>query len=85
MKDLSAAKKILDIKITRDRKSGLLFLSKHDHTNKVLHPFNMPDAKKVTTRADLGGLAGQPPRAQKNLGALPAIDLVYITKNWVFN
>jgi hypothetical protein len=49
MKDLSAAKKILGMEITRDRKSGLLFFSQHDYINKVLHRFNMPDAKKVTT------------------------------------
>ena len=30
MKDLGAAKKILGMKITRDRKSGLLFLSQHN-------------------------------------------------------
>jgi hypothetical protein len=49
MKDLGAAKKILGMNITRDRKSDLLFLSQHDYINKVLHRFNMPDAKKVTT------------------------------------
>jgi ATP-binding cassette subfamily B (MDR/TAP) protein 1 len=37
------------MEITRDRKFGLLFLSQHDYINKVLHRFNMPDAKKVTT------------------------------------
>jgi hypothetical protein len=52
MKDLSAAKKILGMEITRDRKSGLLFLSQHDYLNKVLHRFNMPDANKVTTPID---------------------------------
>jgi hypothetical protein len=31
MKDLGTAKKILDIEITRDRKSGLLFLSQHSY------------------------------------------------------
>jgi hypothetical protein len=49
MKDLGAAKKILGMEITRDRKSGLLFLSQHDYINKVLHHFNMLDAKKVRT------------------------------------
>jgi hypothetical protein len=49
MKDLGAAKKILGMEIIRDGKSGLLFLSQHDYINKVLHRFNMPDAKKVTT------------------------------------
>jgi ATP-binding cassette subfamily B (MDR/TAP) protein 1 len=37
------------MEITRDGKSGFLFLSQHDYINKVLHRFNMPDAKKVTT------------------------------------
>jgi ATP-binding cassette subfamily B (MDR/TAP) protein 1 len=49
MKDLGATKKILGMKIIRDRKSGLLFLNQHDYINKVLHRFNMSDAKKVTT------------------------------------
>jgi hypothetical protein len=49
MKDLGAAKKILCTEITRDRKSSLLFLSQHDYITKVLHHFNMPGAKKVTT------------------------------------
>jgi ATP-binding cassette subfamily B (MDR/TAP) protein 1 len=49
MKDLGAAKKILGMEITRDIKSGLLFLSQHDYINKLLHRFNMPDAKKATT------------------------------------
>jgi hypothetical protein len=49
MKDHSAAKKILGMEITRDKISSLLFLSQHDYINKVLHRFNMSDAKKVTT------------------------------------
>jgi hypothetical protein len=48
MKDLGPAKKILGMEITRDGKFALLFLSQHDYINKVLHCFNMPDAKKVT-------------------------------------
>jgi ATP-binding cassette subfamily B (MDR/TAP) protein 1 len=36
MKDLGAAKKILGIEITRDRKAGLLFLSQHGYIEKVL-------------------------------------------------
>jgi hypothetical protein len=39
MKDLDAAKKILGMEITRDRKSSLLFLSQHDYIDKVLHRF----------------------------------------------
>jgi hypothetical protein len=49
MKDLGAAKKIIGMEITRERKSGLLFLSRHDYINKVLHRYNMPDINKVTT------------------------------------
>jgi hypothetical protein len=36
MKDLGAAKKILGMEITRDRKAGLLFLSQHSYIEKVL-------------------------------------------------
>jgi hypothetical protein len=49
MKDLSAAKKILDMKITRDRKFDFLFLSQHGYIQKVLHRFNMYDSKPVST------------------------------------
>src|SRR6185437_8611634 len=45
MKDLGVAKKILGMEITRDRKSGLLFLSQHNYINKVLQCFNMHDSK----------------------------------------
>jgi hypothetical protein len=49
MKDLGAAKKILGMEITRDRKSGLLFLSEHGYIQKVLRRFNMHDSKSVST------------------------------------
>ena len=49
MKDLGAAKKILGNEITRDGDSGLLFLSQHSYIKKVLHRFNMHDAKSVNT------------------------------------
>ena len=49
MKNLGAAKKILGMKITRDRNSGLLFLSQQSYIKKVLHRFNMHDAKSVST------------------------------------
>jgi hypothetical protein len=49
IKDLGAAKKILGMEITRDIKSGLLFLSQHGYIQKVLHHFNMHDSKPVST------------------------------------
>jgi len=49
MKDLGAAKKILSIEITRDRKSGKLYLSHRGYIEKVLHRFNMHNAKPVST------------------------------------
>jgi hypothetical protein len=49
MKDFGAAKKILGMKITRDRKSGLLFLSQQNYIKKVLQRFNMHDAKSIST------------------------------------
>uniref|UniRef100_A0A8R7RAQ8 Reverse transcriptase Ty1/copia-type domain-containing protein n=1 Tax=Triticum urartu TaxID=4572 RepID=A0A8R7RAQ8_TRIUA len=49
MKDLGAAKKILGMEITRDRNSGLLFLSQQSYIKKVLHHFSMHDAKLVST------------------------------------
>jgi hypothetical protein len=49
MEDLGAAKKILGMEITRDRKAGLLFLSQHAYIEKVLQRFNMHDAQSVST------------------------------------
>ena len=49
MKDLGAAKKILDMEITRDKKSDLLFLSQHNYIKKILYRFNMIFSKLVST------------------------------------
>jgi hypothetical protein len=49
MKDLGAAKKILGMKITRDRKNRKLTLSQGEYTKKVLEKFRMQDAKPVST------------------------------------
>ena len=49
MKDLGAAKKILGMEIIRDRKSGRLYLSQKNYIEKVLHRFNMDNAKPVST------------------------------------
>ena len=49
MKDLGAAKKILCMEITRERKSSVLFLSRQNYIKKVLQRFNMHDAKSVST------------------------------------
>ena len=40
---------ILGMEISRDRKSRLLFLSQENYIKKVLHRFNMHDAKSVST------------------------------------
>ncbi|KAH9306890.1 hypothetical protein KI387_011294, partial [Taxus chinensis] len=49
MKDLGAAKKILGMRITRDRKEWKLTLSQEEYIKKVLDRFNMQDAKPVGT------------------------------------
>ncbi|WVZ75415.1 LOW QUALITY PROTEIN: hypothetical protein U9M48_023468 [Paspalum notatum var. saurae] len=49
MKDLGAAKKILCMEVSRDRKSGLLFLNQHNYIQKVLRHFNMHNSKPVNT------------------------------------
>ena len=49
MKDLGAAMKILGMEIVRDRKSGKLYLSHRGYIEKVLHRFNMHNAKPVST------------------------------------
>ena len=49
MKDLGAAKKILGMRITQDRKNRTLNLSQSDYIKKVLKIFNMQDAKAIIT------------------------------------
>lgn len=50
MKDLGAAKKILDMDIQRDRKVGKLFLTQKSYVERVLEHFGMKDAKLVSTQ-----------------------------------
>lgn len=49
MKDLGSAKKILGMEIVRDRSARTLYLSQQSYIEKVLHRFNMHDAKEVST------------------------------------
>jgi hypothetical protein len=49
MKDLGAAKKILGMRIKRDRKNRKLTLSQGEYTEKVLERFRMQNAKPVST------------------------------------
>eukprot|EP00253_Pinus_taeda_P034030 PITA_34030 len=50
MKDLGAAKQILGMRITRDRKNRKLTLSQSEYIEKVLKRFNMHNAKPVSIR-----------------------------------
>ena len=49
MKDLEAAKQILDMRIIRDEVNGTLKLSQSEYVKKVLNRFNMNEAKPVST------------------------------------
>jgi hypothetical protein len=49
MKDLGAAKKILGMRITRDRKNRKLTLSQSEYIEKVLERFRMQNEKLVST------------------------------------
>jgi hypothetical protein len=49
MKDLGAAKKILGMRITRDKKNRKLALSQGEHIEKVLERFRMQNGKPVNT------------------------------------
>jgi hypothetical protein len=49
MKDLGVAKKILGMRITRDRKNHKLTLSQGEYTENVLEIFRMQNAKPVST------------------------------------
>jgi len=47
MKDLGLVKKILGMKITRDRSRRMLWISQKDYIEKVLERFNIHNAKPV--------------------------------------
>ena len=49
MKDISAARQILGMRISRDIAIGTLILSQTKYINKVLSKFNMQNAKPVST------------------------------------
>jgi len=49
MKELGEAKKILGMKITRDRSIGRLWRSQENYILKVLERFNMAEVRQVTT------------------------------------
>lgn len=49
MEDLRAAKKILGVDLTKDRKKGVLRLSQHNYIKKVLERFGMETSKPVQT------------------------------------
>ena len=52
MKDLGAAKQILGMRITRDRKNCKLTLSQGEYIEKVFHRFRMQNEKPVSTPLD---------------------------------
>eukprot|EP00253_Pinus_taeda_P022748 PITA_22748 len=49
MKDLGAAKQILGMRITKDRKNRKLTLSQNEYIQKVLKRFNMHNVKPIST------------------------------------
>ncbi|KAF3665269.1 Retrovirus-related Pol polyprotein from transposon TNT 1-94 [Capsicum annuum] len=49
MKNLGAAKKIISMEIPKDRDNSKLYLSQKRYIEKVLHRFNMQNAKPVST------------------------------------
>ena len=49
MKDLGVAKKILGIRIIRDKANGTLKLSQAEYGKKILSRFNMNEAKPMST------------------------------------
>ena len=48
MKDLGDAHHILGMRITRDQKKGLLYLSQEEYVHKVLEHFSMKSGRLVT-------------------------------------
>lgn len=53
MKDTSTTKKILGMEISRDRLSRKVYLSQKGYIDKVLHRFNMHNAKSVTSQMQI--------------------------------
>ncbi len=49
MKDLGAAKQILEMRIHRDKQRGTFQLSQAEYIGRILKRFNMSDAKAVST------------------------------------
>ena len=49
MKDLGDAHHILGMRITRDRKKGLLYLSQEEYVHKVLEHFSMQSGRLAST------------------------------------
>ena len=49
IKNLGAAKKILGMRITRDRKNRKLTLSQGEYTEKMLERFRMQNEKPIST------------------------------------
>ena len=49
MNDLGDAHHILGMRVTRDRKKGLLYLSQEEYVHKVLERFNMQSGRSVST------------------------------------
>ena len=49
MKDLGDAHHILDMRVTRDRKQGLLYLSQEEYVHKVLEHFSMQSGRSLST------------------------------------
>jgi hypothetical protein len=49
MKDLGATKKILGMRITRDKKNRKLTLSQGEYIEKVLERFRMQNEKPIST------------------------------------
>lgn len=52
MKDLGQAHYILGMKITRDRKNGIIYLDQEKYIKNMLERFNMTDCKPVSTPMD---------------------------------
>jgi hypothetical protein len=54
MKDMGAANYVLGIKISRNRKSKLLYLDQEKYLEKILKKFNMSNCKPLSTHISKG-------------------------------
>jgi hypothetical protein len=84
MKDLGAAKKILGMIITRDRKNHKLKLSQGEYIEKVLERFRMKNAKPISTplASHFKLIKEMCPKTEEEIKYMSKVPLFISSFNW---